>query len=45
MSDETTLMPIAATRAEVAAEPQVVARVLRQLGGYGCEVGFGLFSF
>ena len=38
MSDETALMPIAATRAEVAAEPQVVTRVLSQLGDQVQEV-------
>jgi glucosamine--fructose-6-phosphate aminotransferase (isomerizing) len=31
MSDETALMPIAATRREVQAQPEVVARVLREL--------------
>jgi glucosamine 6-phosphate synthetase-like amidotransferase/phosphosugar isomerase protein len=32
MSDETALMPIAPTRIEVQAQPQVVARVLREMG-------------
>lgn len=32
MSDERALMPIAATRSEVAAQPEVVARVLADLG-------------
>lgn len=38
MSDETALMPIAATRAEVAAEPEVVARVLNTLRDPGREI-------